>query len=230
LPESLQVRDVRLINLSRSGRFWTDKWPVTPTLSLSPPSISSPSPPHHPVSHRHAHQRLRDEKRGQGRPLPGPRSGRLFPISSPPLAPVPGLKVESVRRPTPLIRVPLAPKPWQEYICHFDKYPGGRVVRPSFAQTSDFVDATGHSPGLRSPPLHLRTRSSSSIAGTVSSAVGTALTSTMRFVAHWPFGLRQRNMSLPVCARRLSLCALSPRRSAQPDDPANMGHNDATQT
>jgi hypothetical protein len=64
-----------------------------------------------------------------------------------PPAPVPGLKVESVRRPTPLLRVPLAAKPWREYICHFDKYPGGHVVRPSFRQMSDFADATGHSLG-----------------------------------------------------------------------------------
>jgi hypothetical protein len=43
-----------------------------------------------------------------------------------PVAPVPGLKVKSVRRPTPFLQVPMAP--WREYICHFDKYPGGRVV------------------------------------------------------------------------------------------------------
>ncbi len=145
-----------------------------------------------------------------------------------PAAPVPGLKIESVRRPTPLLRVPLAPKPWREYICHFDKYPDGRVVRPSFGQTSTQQVTSPTLTRVRSPPLRLRTRSSSSIAGTVSSAVGTALTSTMRFVARWPFGLRQRNTSLPVCARCLSLCALSPRQSAQPDDPGNMGHSDAT--
>jgi hypothetical protein len=43
-----------------------------------------------------------------------------------PAPPVPGLKAELVRCPTPLLRVP----PWREYICHFDKYPGGRVLRP----------------------------------------------------------------------------------------------------
>ncbi len=129
-------RDQRILPLFRAGAVRSPNAPSFPLFShstLSPPSISSP--PHHPVSHRHAHQRLRDEK--QGRPLPGPRSSRMavwpfLPHLMTPAAPIPGLKVESVCRPTPLLRVPLVPKPWREYIYHLDKYPGGRVVRPLF--------------------------------------------------------------------------------------------------
>jgi hypothetical protein len=142
LPESLQFRTDKSIgdNLSRSGRFWIDK------RTLSSLSISSPSPlttPSAIATPTNAHETR------QGRPLQGHVPavwpfGWFFPISSPPRRPS---LVESVRRPTPLLRVALTPKPWREYIRHFDKYPGGRVVWPSFGQTSDFVDATGHSPG-----------------------------------------------------------------------------------